>query len=900
VSLAGGTRIGVYEVVAAIGAGGMGEVYRARDTRLNRDVALKILPEHFATDRERLARFEREAQVLAALNHPHIAQIYGVEEGIADDKGPRRMALVIELVEGETLADRITRGAVPVDEALAIARQITDAIDAAHDKGIIHRDLKPANIKVTPDGVVKVLDFGLAKLSANHPNDPNRSNDPNAFSMSPTLTSPVLATGIGTLLGTAAYMSPEQARGKPVDKRADIWAFGCVLYEMLTGRRAFAGDDIGETIAAIIRAEPDWSGVPGHVRPLLESCLEKDPRRRLRDIGDAWRFVDHHNGPTAKAAPRKLAAVPWAIAAAAVAALTGMTIWSTTRSAALPVTAQFTVGPSPANVFRYLFTGAGVAPDGRSVVFSGYEGQQGANLLYVRSIDNLVARPLAGTANADAPFWSPDGSSIAFFADGKLKRLDLVGGNPFVLADAPGGAGGGTWNRDGVLLFAAKGGLYRVSASGGAALPVLPETSADQARSLGFPQFLPDGDGFIYVILRAGTDAKGAGIWASSLSHPEEARPVLATQYKAVYAAGQGDQPGHLLFVRDTTLLAQPFDPQTLTLSGDAIPITDDLTVANNTRWATFWAADTRLLMFRSGGSTRDRATLGWLDRDGRRLGEAGPENVYSSLRISPDGQRVAIGVRDATGVDDQWLFDVTRRTMTRFTFDRRRETWPVWSPDGQQLAFSSNMSGTYQLYRKDARGANAEQAVSRTGPGKIPSDWSPDGRYLLYSDNDLNDADDIWAWPLTGDPKPIPVVSTPFSDQSAQFSPDGKWIAYQSNESGRFEIYVQAFPASGGKWQVSTSGGRSPRWRADGRELFYFTPTEDSQAMMAVDIELKERGVELGEPHRLFSTSMPTGNSYPYDVTRDGQRFLVQQLLPQSAAPPLTVILNWTALLKK
>jgi hypothetical protein len=430
---------------------------------------------------------------------------------------------------------------------------------------------------------------------------------------------------------------------------------------------------------------------------------------------------------------------------------------------------------------------------------------------------------------------------------------------------------------------------------------VLPQKSSDHIDSLAFPQFLPDGDRFIYAVLRSGADATGTGIWVSSLSHPESTRQLLPTQYKAVYAAGQDDQPGHLLFVRGTTLLAQTFDPATLTLSGEPVPITNDLTVANNSRWATFWAADAHLLMFRGGGSARDRATPVWIDREGRVLGDVGPENVYSSLRLSPDGQRIAMGVRDATGVDDQWLLDVTRRTMTRFTFDKSRETWPVWSPDGQQIAFASNQSGTYQLYRKDARGANAEQALTSGGMGKVPSDWSPDGRYLLYSDNDLNAADDIWAWPhRAGDARPIPVVRTPFSEVAGQFSPDGKWIAYQSNESGRYEIYIQAFPAAGGKWQVSTGGGRSPRWRADGKELFYFTPTEDAQAIMAVDVSLGDRGVELGMPRRLFSTAMPSGNSYPYDVTRDGQRFVVLQLLPQSAAPPLTVILNWPALLKK
>ena len=905
--MASGTRIGSYEVLAALGAGGMGEVYRARDTRLHRDVALKILPESFAADPERRARFEREAQVLASLNHPHIAQIYGIEEG-PPDGGPYNAgvgagfsrpvrALVMEFVDGETLADRIARGPIPLDEALAIARQITDAIDAAHDRGIIHRDLKPANIKITSEGVAKVLDFGLAKLNAN---DSNGSNAPNALSMSPTITSPVMATGVGMLLGTAAYMSPEQARGKAVDKRADIWAFGCVLYEMVTGRRAFTGDDVGEVMAAVIRGEPERTAVPARLRRLIDSCLEKDPRKRLRDIGDAWRLLDDADSAIVRTPARTRVVFPWAIAALAVSAVIAMVVWAATRPAATPVTAQFTVGPSPARTFRDLFTGAAVSPNGRALVFSGVDGQQGgANLLYVRPIDELAARPLAGTADADFPFWSPDSSTIAFFADGKLKRVDLTGGTPFVLADAP-RAGGGTWNRNGVLLFAARGGLYTVPASGGAASLVLPEQSASQARIRMFPMFLPDGDRFIYLFAPFGSSSQGGGIWVSSIGHPNDERQLLAATYKALYAAGEDDGPGHLLFVRDATLLAQTFDPRTLTLSGEAVPIVTDVTVAINSRRASFWVADMRTLVVGRGGSVRDRAKLAWFDRGGSALGDAGTENIFSSMRLSPDAQRIAIGVRDSAGRDDQWVLDVARRTMSRLTFDTARETWPVWSPDGQQVAFGSDRSGTYQLFRKDARGAGPDQVVSVGGSNKVLNDWSPDGRYLLYSEYATDLGDNIWAWPLSGDAKPIPVVRTPFADTSGQFSPDGKWVAYMSNESGRDEIYLQTFPPSSGKWQVSTAGGRSPRWRGDGREVFYVTATQESQAIMAVDVRLGSAGVELGTPHRLFSTSMPLGNSYPYDVTRDGQRFVVQQLLPQSAAPPLTVILNWPALLKK
>ncbi|MBM3819221.1 MAG: hypothetical protein FJW14_09450 [Acidimicrobiia bacterium] len=889
-ALAPGTRLGPYEISVQIGAGGMGEVYRATDTSLKRDVAIKVLPEAVAADAERLARFQREAEVLASLNHPQIAAIYGLE------RSDGTTALVMELVEGPTLADLIARGPMALDDALPIARQIAEALEAAHEQGIVHRDLKPANIKIRPDGTAKVLDFGLAKAV-----EPAAGGMRGvALSHSPTLTSPAMITGVGMLLGTAAYMAPEQAKGRAADKRSDIWAFGCVLYEMLTARRAFDGDDVGETLAAVIRAQPEWAGVPAQVRTLLESCLEKDPRKRLRDIGDAWRLIEDHReagAPVRRAATSSWA--PWALAAIALVMSVGVAVWSLTRPVPELRAVQFTVGPSPADTFRYLFTGASVSPDGTSVVFSAYSGRDRANLLYVRPIDSLVARPLPGTTNADSPFWSPDSSAIAFFSDGKLKRLDLAGGTAFTLADAPGGAGGGTWSGQGVLLFAIRGGLYTVPAAGGPPSLIVEDVSSGQSRIQLFPQFLPDGDRFLYLSV-ANNDPKTTGLWVSSLSRPQDRRQLLTTPFKGVYAAGAGSDPDRLLFVRDTTLMAQAFDPGSMALLGEPVPVATDLTVANNNRWASFWAADARVLMFRSGGSARDRARLVWMARDGRVLAEAGPEQVYSSLRISPDGGRVAVGRRDPAGLDDQWVFDTARQTMSRFTFDAARETWPAWSPRGDQIAFSSNRSGTYQLYRKDASGLGTEQPITSGGPSKVLSDWSPDGRYLLYSEIDLNDSDDIWAWPLSGDPKPMLVVQTPFADTSGQFSPDGRWIAYQSAESGRLEVYVQAFPPSGGKWQVSTSGGRAPRWRADGRELFYVTPTEDSQALMAVDVGLTAGGVQLGTPHQLFSTSMPTGNSYSYDVTRDGQRFLMQQLLPQTAAPPLTVILNWTALLKK
>jgi len=844
----------------------MGEVYRARDPRVGRDVAIKVSAERFSE------RFEREARAIAALNHPNICTLY--------DVGPNY--LVMEFVEGEA-----PKGPLPPETALRYARQIADALEAAHEKGIVHRDLKPGNIKIKPDDTVKVLDFGLAKVGGTvaAPADD-----------SPTLTN--AATQAGVILGTAAYMSPEQARGKPVDKRADIWAFGCVLFEMITGRRPFKGEDVGETLAAVIKEQPRWEGVPTHVRPLVESCLEKDPRKRLRDIGDAWRLlesvprIESQGQPERHARPRWL---PWIVAAIMTLAAAGTAGYVLTRPVPATLSAQFTVYAPQATKFRYEITGAAVSPNGQFLVFSAF--QERGNSLYVRPLNALEARPLPGTEDADFPFWSPDSSSIAFFADGKLKRVEIAGGTPVVVCETRGAYG--AWSRDDVILFGSRDGVYRVAASGGVPSLVTRRDDSAQERAHVFPQFLPDGEHFLYFVDNA--DSNKQGVYASSLNRPQDRAHVLSTAYRSVYAPPVGGRPGRLLFLRDSTLMAQPFDASALRLEGEPTPVADGITLAPNSRTAAFWVSDAGLLMYRNAisfGSYAGRSKLVWVSRSGKRLEDAAPEDDYSSLRISPDGTRAALGRRNAARLDDIWVLEFARGTMSRFTFDPRRETWPVWSPDGRQIAFASSRSGTYQVYKKDARGAGNEEQLTQTGFDKILTDWSRDGRYLLYDeDGGWQIGSDIWALPLEGDRKPMPVLQTSFAEEAGQFSPDGNWIAYQSDESGQPEVYVQAFPSSGGRWQVSTSGGRSPRWRADGKELFY--ATADSQKMMAVEILVASGSVKAGTPQELFSTAMSSGITYPYDVTADGQRFLVQELVPQTEPPSLTVVVNWQAGLK-
>jgi serine/threonine protein kinase/Tol biopolymer transport system component len=884
--LVAGDRVGPYEILSVLGAGGMGEVYRARDATLRRDVAIKILPPAFAADPERLARFDREARVLASLSHPHVASIYGLE----DAAGGR--ALVLELVEGETLEERIARGAVPATEALAIARQIADALDAAHEKGIIHRDLKPANITVTPDGTVKVLDFGVAKLQGS---DGSRLD----VTQSPTLT--VEGTREGMVLGTAAYMSPEQARGQAVDKRTDIWAFGCVLFEMLTGRSAFAGATVPDTMAAILEREPDWrmlpTATPGTIQRLLQRCLVKDPKRRLHDIADAR--IELEDTLTAPAPtvlrPRGRSRTPWIIAALAVAvgvfALTAM-VYMRRAAPELVVTRLDVVTPSTSDPFSFA-----LSADGRQLAFvaNGEKGPQ----LWVRPLDQVTARPLNGTEGAGFPFWAPDGRAIGFFADSQLKRIDLAGGMPRVLADAP-NARGGTWNRDDVIVFAPNTAmaLLRVTASPGGTPTPVTRLAADEG-SHRFPQFLPDGRRVLFFMTLGQPHTHG--VYVVSLDGGEPTR-VLAAESAAAYAP-----PGYLVRVAQGMLVAQRFDAVRATLIGEPIPVAESVGVEEMTSHGAFSVSSGSVLVYRAGASARRQ--LVWADRTGKVVGgigtadEAGP----NSPEVSPNGQRVAVH-RTVQGNADVWLTDLARGATSRFTTDPAFDGNPVWSPDGSQIVFESLRRGGLDLFQKAANGAGEEQPFLVNAQEKTPFDWSPEG-FLLYTvrDSVTKTGSTLWAAPVTGDRQPFPVLQSSFETTQGQFSPDGHWLAYTSSESGHgYEVYIRPFRETGGsQTQVSTAGGSQPRWRRDGTELFYLA--SDGQ-LMAVPIRVvsERRALDVGTPVALFQTRLIVGAisvragfdaRMDYAVARDG-RFLLDMSVDDTS--PITVVQNWTAGLKK
>ena len=890
-----GARLGPYEILSALGTGGMGEVYRARDTRLKRDVALKILPESFATDSDRLARFQREAEVLASLNHPNIAAIYGLEQSDG------AQALVMELVEGPTLADRIAEGPIPVDEALPIAKQIAEALEAAHEQGIIHRDLKPANIKVRPDGTVKVLDFGLAKAL-----EPVSSSNMNATA-SPTITSPAMMTGVGMLLGTAAYMSPEQARGKTVDKRSDIWAFGCVLYEMLTAKRAFEGHDVPDTLAAVLRAEPDWNLLPaitpGTIRRLLRRCLRKDSRERLRDVGDARIELQEaqtttESEVTTVATPvsvRRRDRVAWTLLAVATLALVALAVAATLylrRTVPEWVVSRLDV-VTPPTTAAFSFA---LSQDGRQLVFVA-NGEKGSQL-WLRPLDQATAQPLANTEGAIFPFWAPDGQAVGFFADGKLKRINLSAVAVQVLADAP-LPRGGTWNTEGVVIFAPtpNGPLMRVAASGGDVAPVTQVASGQGSHR--WPQFLPDGRRFLFFMGAGLPQTHGA--YLSSLDGGEPML-VLPAETAAVYAA-----PGYLLLVSQGVLAAYPFDTTSGTVAGEPIPVAQAVGTDDGSFHSAFSVSDRGVLTYRAGANSKRR--LVWFERMGQISGEVGSldDNAWanwSNPELAPNGQRLALN-SFLQGNLDVWLIDVGRGVPNRFTFDAALDSSPIWSPDGSQLVFRSIRQGgsSYDLFQKPANGTVDEQPLLITPENKTPLDWSQDGRFLLYSTQNPKTASDIWALPLTGERKPFAVLESTFDEIQGQFSPDGRWLAYASNESGRYEIYVRTFPEAGGKWRVSGSGGMQPRWRRDGRELFCVAP--DTQ-LMAVTLRLAPdtHVLEAGAPVALFPARLATGAAATgslaraqYAVATDG-RFLLNMDSGDAVTAPITVVHNWTAAL--
>jgi Tol biopolymer transport system component len=893
--LKAGMRVGSYEVLSELGAGSMGEVYRARDTRLGRDVAIKVLPALFLSDPERRARFDREARLLASLNHPHIAAIYGVERAGA------ALALVLELVEGPTLTDRIAHGPLQLEQALPLAQQIAEALEAAHEKGIVHRDLKPANIKITPAGVVKVLDFGIAKVSAADGSRPDLSQLPSITATMPRE---------GVILGTAAYMSPEQARGHPVDRRTDIWAFGCVLYEMLTGRRAFPGETLSDTIAAVLEREPDLRALPERtpvtVRRLLHHCLEKDPRRRLHDIADArieLELPSPVEGVPSKARER----FAWSLAAVSTMVLVVTLVVGTVlyfrRPATDTGTYRSSILPAPGVTLTTRFAPNArfaLSPDGRRLVFTGVDAG-GVSRLWVQTLDGGSARPLSGTDDAMAPFWSPDSRFIGFSDAEKIKRIDAAGGPPLTLTDNPLSSSGAAWSRDGVVLFAtfaAGSPIRRISASGGAPSPATTLDVGNGETRHAFPFFLPDGRHFLYLAVgsKTGGPNSPSGIYVTALDSKER-KLLVPGGSNAIYAQG------HLFFLREQTLLAQPFDVERLELTADPVPIAEHVTIGGQTGMAGgFTASETGLLAYQTGpaevgGQGNVSTQPVWFDRSGKRIGVLGDPAGYGDLELAPDGRRAAVSVFDpARRARHIWLFDIARALRTRFTFGSGDELASIWSPDGNRVVFNARRKGPLDLYQRASNGVGPEEELLADGLDKVPLDWSPDGRFVLFAVLAPKTGSDLWLLPLFGDRKPFPFLQTQFSEGPARFSPNGRWIAYGSSESGRFEVFVVPFPGPGGKWQISVAGGILPRWRRDGKELYYLAP---DNKLMAAAVNGEGSAFEVGAVRSLFDTRPGGPPRFVYDVSPDGQRFLVNTLVEEAAAP-ITLVVNWPALLKK
>jgi serine/threonine protein kinase len=873
-ALRAGDRLGSYEIVGAIGAGGMGEVYRGRDTRLDRAVAIKVLPDAVAQDPERLARFEREAKTLAALNHPHIAQIYGLEG----------QALAMEFVEGEDLSARIARGPIPMDDALAIAAEIAQALEAAHEIGIIHRDLKSSNIRLRPDGTVKVLDFGLAKALA-------PAIDSFSGASLPTITTPAM-TSQGVILGTAAYMSPEQARGKPVDRRADIWAFGVVLYEMVTGRRPFDGETVPETLASVMKSEPDWAPVPTGLRRLLRGCLEKDPKQRLRDVGD-WRRQLDEPAPPAPASRRMW--LPWSVSTALAIAAGALAVmhFSEPPPSARPV--AFRISPPDGNSFE---TSMAVSPDGRRIAFTAKDAD-GVVRVWVRDFERLESRPVAGTDGARNVSWSPDGRSLAFAVGRSLKRVPTEGGPVLTLLEAETleGLGSAAWSPHGVLVVGGyrAGAMRLVPESGGSVTNL---TTLDRSRkelAHGIPALLPDGRHFLYV--RVGGDQSANGLYLGSIDlTPEEQEParLLAASHAVFATSAAGD--GMLLYLRQATLVAQPFDSGRLAFAGEPVPIVEGV---GNFGALGFFSGGAGAVAYRSGArvSGGRESQLTWLDRAGKPTAVVGDPASFDGIRLSPDGRRAAVvqvGLSDTgLGNVDLWIVDLARGVPQRITSSPDPERGGTWSPSGDRIIFQSVRDGASDLYVMPAGGGGPAKLPVESPHLKVPTSWSRDGRFLLYHVLDPDTAADIWLLPMVGNGPAIPLVKTQFPELQAEFSPDMKWIAYASALSGRSEIYVRPFdpsaPASGGSATlVSTNGARWPQWRQDGRELIF----EGLDAsVMSVDFVVEAGQHRLGPPKPLFR--LPPGALW--DVTRDGQRFLVTMPTIEGGRAPINVLLNWT-----
>jgi hypothetical protein len=882
-----GDKLGHYQVLSLLGQGGMGEVYRARDSTLKRDVALKVLPATFLRDSDRMARFQREAEVLASLDHLNIGHIHG----IVDSKDSR--ALVLALIEGPTLADRIEAGPIPLDEAIAISKQIIDALEYAHDRGVVHRDLKPANIKITPDGVVKVLDFGLAKVLEDDPT-------PSSITNSPTLT--LGHTRAGMILGTASYMSPEQAVGRPVDRRSDIFSFGAVLYEMLTGKRAFSGASTPDVLEAVVKDDPDWTalpaGTPKYLRKLLKRTLIKDRKQRLQAAGEARiTLANPEQEAGAREEPRavssKLAMLAWALAAVLGIAAASLAFIHFRETPPVGELMRFQI-PAPEKVTLGALK---LSPDGRRLAFIGRM-TDGRTQIWIRSLETLEARPLPGTEGAASPFWSPDSRFLGFAANNKLKKVEASGGPVQTVCDLQGALLGGAWAPDGTIVFGALSKLMRVAESGGVPAPL----TAPSREAVANPSFLPDGRHFMYVLGSAQN-----GIYLGSLdAKPEQqnAAPLAIVPFPnfPVYAPSPDPGIGYVLFAGNSSLMALPLSVRRLESAGIPIPIAEG--VFGTTAYS---ASSTGILAFRA-GATADSQLL-WFDRQGKQLGQMGPAAPYGNVRLSPDGKLLLVDHRaitpDGAGSDHLLIADLARGVFSRVNPGDALDYGGVLSPDGH-AAFTYYGAGgaSGDIYVKLASGAGAAEPLVKSATLKHPNDWSLDGRYLIYDEHSVRQKQDLWIVPMSGEkpgePKPIPFLATPADETDGAFSPDTKWVAYSSDESGRREVYVQGFvpdhvPAVGiGKWQISSAGGAKPRWRRDGKELYYIA---GGGKMMAVPVKSTATTFEPGVGIPLFDTH--TVGFTPYDVAPDG-RFLINTVMESGNASTITVVLNWTAGLKK
>ena len=894
-ALNAGTRIGAYEVVSMLGSGGMGEVYRARDTKLGREVALKILPAALVADPERVARFRREAQVLAALNHPNIGAIYGVDD--ADSM----QFLVLELVDGESLDKRIARGPIPVEETLDIANQIAEALEAAHEKGIVHRDLKPANIALARDGSVKVLDFGLAKATD------VTNGSPVTVTTSPTITTPAMMTGVGVILGTAAYMSPEQARGRPADKRSDVWAFGCVLYEMLAGKRAFEGEDLTEVLAAVVKSEPDWSAIPAdvapHVVPVIKKCVAKDRKARLPDVSVLRFLLDETTaGALSWTSAVSIAPTPvrrrvalTAVPVLALALGVGATWWITRPVP--PELVRFTVSPAGSftNVADRAVT---ITPDGRHLVYQ--VALQNESQLFVRAVDQLEATQLRGLLGPRSPFVSPDGKWIAYFSvAGELRKVSITGGPPITIAPIVGQPRGGTWADDGTIIYGStSAGLVSIPAAGGEPRMLTRPDPTQRETGHVFPRMLPGRRAVLFTIA-SGSDVETFQIAALDLRTMQR-KTLLRGATDGQYVAS-----GHIVYSAAGSLRAVRFDPSRLEVLSDPVPVADSV-LTKPTGAAEFAVSSQGTLAYVPGGLLSAsqlmgiglRRSLVWADRNGREEAIDAPQRAYMYPRISPDGTQVAIDIRDQeNGI---WIWDIVHKNLRRLTLDASGDFTPAWTRDSRRIIFASTRAGPPNLYWRSADGTGTDVRLTTALDAQFPTSVSADGNHVIVRTGGPNF--DIGVWTADGKSDVEPLIHSEIPEQNGELSPDGHWLAYEGLVSNQWQIYVQPFPdISSGRWQVSTAGGTKPAWARSGRELF-FIGTDGY--LMAAPVSMTT-SFTFGDPVKVLNTRYYSSQQFrTYDVTPDGRRFLMVKESPSDPSgaaprPNIVVVLNWLEELK-